>query len=471
MCPCPLITTLILIECSFLCVDGYYNATISIVTDLLRNRIAKIPPGPNNIKEQAKQWDLWIQNWSQFSFGSFVRSTAKGIKSQLAKGYLTPDEEKQVDKLDNYLPWPDAAITAYTVVDYYLALDVSLGKWLIEEMAQWFSLHMHTLEGGLEALPNAFASSEEGMGDMERYITYNRNVTKVEYYWKGKRSVKVSGVITSSGEKFCVEGHAVILTPPLHIIRGIKVVNATPILDGLDPAAIKKAAIDEDPIYKPFPVAFQKAIQNISYTPSTKLMLQYKKQFWNTGKDPEKDISAGCSKTSLPISQLYYPTEEKMYKASEYKGVPLQTIQINGEDFVFVPTPVTENQKGILMVYTWKSEALLWGALTKDMAIRLAVDQIEEIHPGSKELFEVGTVEAWASDPTTLGGFCILRPREYLSVLYLMQNRWRNVYFAGEGISFASGWIQGALGSGLRAAYQLYADDQPPKPKSTKVRE
>ena len=166
----------------------------------------------------------------------------------------------------------------------------------------------------------------------------------------------------------------------------------------------------------------------------------------------------------MPISQLFYPTEEKMYKASEYEstnGDPVKTIQINGEDYVIVPSPVTENQKGILTVYTRKSEALLWGALTKDMAIRLAVNQIDELHPGSKELFEVGSVEAWASNPTTLGGFSILRPREYLSVLYLMQNRWRNVYFAGEGISFASSWIQGALESGLRAAYQLYADDQP----------
>ena len=370
-----------------------------------------------------------------------------------------------MDELNKYLPWPDAAITAYTVVDYYLALDVSLGKWLIEEMAQWFSLHMHTLEGGLQALPNAFASSEEGTGNMEENITFNRSVTKVEYIWESneKKYVKVSGVITSSGEKFCVEGHAVILTPALHIIRGIKVMNGTPIPRGFDRAAIK-----DDPIYKPFPVEFQKAIQNISYTPSTKIMLQYKKQFWNTGKDPEVDICAGCSKTSLPISQLYYPTETGMFKASESEDTE-GPIVINGEEYV--PAPVAKDQKGILMVYTWKSEALLWGALTKDMAIRLAVDQVDELHPGSKDLFEVGTVEAWASDPTTLGGFCILRPHEYLSVLYLMKHRWRNVYFAGEGISFASGWIQGALESGLRAAYQLYEDDQPPKPLPTKVRE
>jgi monoamine oxidase len=446
------------IQFCFLFTDEYYNRTITIVTDLLRNRIKKIPI--RDKKQQAKEWDIWIKNWAQFSFGAFIRSTATGIKSQLEKGYLTQSEVLQVDELDKYLPWPDPAITAYTVFDYYLALDVSLGKWLIEEMAQWFSLNMHTLEGGLSALPNAFATQ----GEMEGNITYNRSVTKVEYIWTSDREklVKVSGVFTTSGEKFCVTGRSVILTPPLHVIRGIQIVNGITIPDGIDPRTIAK-----DSILKPFPKEFQKAIQNISYTPSTKIMLQYKRQFWNTGKDAEKDILAGCSRTNMPIGQLYYPTEVEMYKASE-NNVESGVEEIDG--YVIKPAPVTEDQKGILMVYTWKSEALLWGALTKDMAIRLAVDQVDELHPGmnTKELFEVGSVEAWASDPTTLGGFAILRPREYLSVLYLMQNSWRNIYFAGEGISFASGWIQGALESGLRAAYQLFADDQP-KAKPTKV--
>ena len=31
-----------------------------------------------------------------------------------------------------------------------------------------------------------------------------------------------------------------------------------------------------------------------------------------------------------------------------------------------------------------------------------------------------------------------------------------NVHFAGENLSFAPGWIQGALESGLKSAYQVY---------------
>ena len=32
-----------------------------------------------------------------------------------------------------------------------------------------------------------------------------------------------------------------------------------------------------------------------------------------------------------------------------------------------------------------------------------------------------------------------------------------NVHFAGETFSFTAGWIQGALESGLDAAYQVYS--------------
>jgi monoamine oxidase len=32
-----------------------------------------------------------------------------------------------------------------------------------------------------------------------------------------------------------------------------------------------------------------------------------------------------------------------------------------------------------------------------------------------------------------------------------------NVHFAGDALSFSAGWIQGALESGLKAAYQVYA--------------
>ena len=176
-------------------------------------------------------------------------------------------------------------------------------------------------------------------------------------------------------------------------------------------------------------------------------MLQYEKQFWNAD-----GIAGGFSKTNMPIGQLHYPTEVKVS-------------HLKGGSQSWAPKS-TKDQPGILIVYNWQTDALLWGALSEDQAIALAVNQIDEIHPevDTKALFQVGKRQAWANDPTTLGAFALLQPKDYINVLYLMQNSWKNVYFAGEAISFANGWIQGALESGLRAAYQLFKDDKtPPK--------
>ena len=413
--------------CSF--IVTYYEVTVKCVKQLLKNRLDSVPR--TDIKAQAEQWDLWTNNWCQFSFGSFLRNTLEGIKTVLVFDDKVKKNDKTLNELEKYLPWPEIAIAGYGVFNYTLSQDVSLVSVLQDEMGKYCSPKMHSLEGGLSALPNAFA----GEGKVEPLITYNRTVMKVEYKGSGaSKSVKVSGVVTSSSQPFSVEGRSVILTVPLHILRGIQIVN------------IGSCSKND------FPRDFQQAIEDITYTPSTKIMLQYKKQFWNTGKSSETDITGGFSKTNMPIGQLHYPTEVKVIPEP---GIP------GGGDWI--DAPVNEDQKGILMVYTWKSEALLWGALTEEQAIMLAVQQIDEIHPetDTKALFQMGKRQAWASDPTTLGAFAMLRPREYISVMYLMQQTWRNVYFGGEAISFTNGWIQGALESGLRAAYQLFSDDQP----------
>ena len=368
----------------------------------------------------------------------------KGIKSQ-----LKIDDNFDItllNKLDDYLPWPEVAIIGYHVLAYTLSPDLSLVAALQESMGKWWTepkdpdhITMHSYCGGLSEIPKAFAAAKAGNKTVKRgcdkpaedktienLITYNRTVMKVEYKCdSGVKSVTVSGVITTSSDKpFSVTGRSVILTVPLHVLRGIEIVDASGKPD--------------------FPKEFQQAIQDIAYTPSTKIMLQYKEQFWNRGKDSTTDITGGFSKTNLQIGQLHYPTEVKL--------------DGNGD---WIPEPVTKDEKGILMVYTWDADALQLGALKEDQAIMLAVNQIEEIHPDSSQYFEVGRRQAWATDPTTLGAFVKLRPNEYVSVMYLMQNPFKNIYFAGEAISFANGWIQGALESGLRAAYQLFRDDQP----------
>jgi len=174
-----------------------------------------------------------------------------------------------------------------------------------------------------------------------------------------------------------------------------------------------------------------KAIEDIWQGPATKLMLQCKTRFWK-----EQGIRGGFSKTNMPIGQIHYPTE--------------------------VEDP--KSDRGILMCYTWKGEAFSFAALPPFIAIQEAVRQLEEIHPEIKEQFEVGAMQAWSSEPSAQGAYTLLKPYQYKNVRMLMVNPCLNIYFAGDGISFAAGWIQGALESGLRAAYQFYCTNEGNQP-------
>ena len=257
--------------CLFLPADDYYNDTKNVVTSFLIKRLKTCAPG--DIKAQADQWDKWTKNWCQFSIESFLRSPVAALMTQ-----LTPDDiitEKDIARLNKYLPWPEPAISGYSVFTYTMGLDMNLVAGIQEVMAGWWAPEMHSYGGGLSELPKAFlkGNAAKGMKGVEDCITYNRTVTKVEYKWsKGGKSVTVSGIDTSDpNKKFSVTGNSVIITVPLRVLRLIDIVNGSAGECGAKSIFVTKS----------FPREFQRAIQDISYSPATKIMLQYKKRFWN----------------------------------------------------------------------------------------------------------------------------------------------------------------------------------------------
>ena len=360
------------------------------------------------------QWLLWIENWDQFAFDAFLRSTYENILN-----VVKVQDENDLKPLKDLLPWPESAIRAYAVYNYTIQLDQSIITFLREDLGHWWTPNMHHIQGGMSMLPNAFTkASSDSCGrtsDLYPNINFNHTVREVKYLHERQPNgsfqnhVTVTGNFTTSGQEFKMTGDSIIFTVPLHILRQIKI------------NACGKT--------EPFPVAMQQAIENVWYGPSTKIMIQSKTRFWE-----KLNITGGFSKTNLPIGQLHYPTN--------------------------TPEAPIPGEKGILLCYTWKAEALLFGALPPQLAIHEAVREIAEIHPEITENFEVGAVQAWFSDPTTQGAYALLKPMQFNDVLRLVIRPYANLYFAGEGISFASGWIQGALESGLRAAYQFYSRNE-----------
>ena len=364
----------------------------------------------------SKDWSDWTNRWSRFSAMEFLTSSYDAIIER-----LKPDpKEESLESLKDLLPWNRQAILGFSAYNYTPGLTTSIVELLRDDLGQWWKSPMHTLEGGLSSLPWAFMNNTRNV-ELQTKVKFGMFVTSVTYESATRPKVAVTARNDSFSQQVStIEGDVAIITLPLNIVRQLT-------------------------FSPPLKSAFSDALMHITYSPSTKILLQCKERFWE-----KQGIYGGFSFTTLPIGQLHYPSNPHKKKGG----------------------------RGILMCYTWKQEGLLFGSQPTKMAIAQAVEETSLIHPEMKEHFEVGAVQAWYSDPTSQGAFAFLQPfqlqliNEYLLYPYPKPNPVLcspipPLYFAGEAISYTNGWIQGALESGLRAAYQFYCrnEDYVPVPK------
>ena len=395
--------------------ETYYSLTTNIVANQLKQKLRAA--GGDNRKE-SDVWDKWIMNWSKFSLMGFLQSTRDTVLQLLDVDHQLSSEESE--KLNKLIPWPEEAMKAYSVYSYTETLDQTLVQYLRDQLAKWWSNSMHHIKGGTAMLPEAFVKQRKlpnwkpGSIHLEEKIMFDVTVDEIEYGAidhddLNTQTVTIKGHRTNSRQPFEVHGDAVIITAPLHTIRHIKFVA-------------KKGTTPPEQLNN-----FLKALDDIWPLPGTKIMIQCKDRFWEA-----EGIKGGFSNTTLPIGQVHYPTYDES----------------------------SPNKKGILMCYSWKYEAYSLAALEPQMAVREAVRQIAEIHPQIKEKFEVGVVQAWTNEPFAPGMYVVFKPHQYLTVRKLVMYPCLNMFFAGDGISFTVGWIQGALQSGLRAAYQFHSRNE-----------
>jgi monoamine oxidase len=267
---------------------------------------------------------------------------------------------------------------------------------------------MHKFENGMEELPKAFINQ----GGLKNNILYRTKVQKVDY---SKNSVIVTAS-TLTGER---QFHAdyVIITAPLNIISNMS----------FNPS---------------LPAKKQDALTKVNYVPSTKVTILWRKKFWLD----QYNLRGGFSKSTTLLGQFHYETA----KNTDWE------------------------ERGVTICYTWNHEALVWQSMSNDEAVALVAGEIARIHATKigtnivdegkrKEILsylESGKVQAWYADPNTQGAFVLYNDYSSSYLCDLAEpvghcDHCRNVFFAGEGISFTHGWIQGALESGIAASYFL----------------
>lgn len=274
-------------------------------------------------------------------------------------------------------------------------------------------LYMYELIGGLATLPKAFYRSLINPCPTEYgECVPLKALGKVTF----KRGHQVTGLSQREGGSVAVqykERHSSIKRTKIFdfIVCGIPFSNLR--------------LIDLQP---QFNIEKMEAIRQLNLSPAQKTIFLCNRRFWEKDK-----IIGGTSSTDLVINSILYPTDT----------APIDS-----------PGVITAS-------YNWTQDALRLGNFIRKDAIEIIKRQIEEIHGLPKFILDSIVVAhktiLWTDHPWALGAFTFTTSKQNqlyarVSIAPEYNNR---VFFAGEHVSNAKGWMQGALQTGMFAANNI----------------
>ena len=167
------------------------------------------------------------------------------------------------------------------------------------------------------------------------------------------------------------------------------------------------------------------AIRSMHFESLYKMGLRFKTRFWErVGPTP---CRGGQSTTDLPIRWIVYPS--------------------NG---------IGDDGPGVLLVYSWMSDADLWSPLTPDQRRDLALANLAEVYNGKIDSKDGSVINVYdlimaTSDTVWSARNCTgdakFLPGQFLSRFEPARQPEGNIFFAGEHLSRHHTWIAGAVES------------------------
>jgi monoamine oxidase len=223
-------------------------------------------------------------------------------------------------------------------------------------------------------------------------ITYEAVVTQLRRTGDG---VHITWKHASSGTEHRIEAPFVVVALPFATLRDI----------------------DAD-----FTPAIRTATAAVDYVPAGKVAFQSVRRFWEL----DHQIYGGISWTSRDATQVWYPSG----------GL--------------------QKAKGILVgAYIW-SEDLGNEFAAKRPAKRLSntLDDVAHLHPEARHFLDLGVSVAWKNIPYSRGGWAEWSNEARATGFPLLQQGDGPYLFAGEHMSFLTGWQEGAV----RSAHKVLED-------------
>lgn len=283
--------------------------------------------------------------------------------------------------------WSEGAIEMYGLIADQEALMNSSFLELLREDVGGFYEDMLEIEGGMDNLPNAF------LPVLGRYIRFGARMVAID-----QSPDAVTVYYQTATGRFSITGDYAIIAIPFPVLRHIE-------------------------IMKPFTRVKQKAIRQLHYDASAKILLQCRRRFW----EEDDGIFGGGTVSDLPIRVTFYPDHGQ------------------------------ETGRGVILAsYTWSEDAQRWGSLSSRDRIEQALENLALIHPQIRDEAEVGASKMWHDDEFAGGAFALFDPGQQTLLHEAIIATEGRIHFAGEHASLAHAWIQGAIESGLRAALEIH---------------
>jgi monoamine oxidase len=334
--------------------------------------------------EKGKTWtQLWNEATSEF------RAQYEQGGQESLDDLLREYDQYSIREFLQMRGFSEGAMELYGVMSFRESnMNAAVVEQLREIVGRSFE-DMQEIAGGMDRLPVAFYEQ------LKPYVRFGAEVTALE---QSPDSVTVH-YRTGSG-RFSVRGDYAICAIPFSVLRDIEILNT------------------------PFSRDKQKAIRELNYNASTKILFQTRHRFW----EQTDGIIGGTTVTDLGVRRVVYPSFSD-----------------------------PEEERGTLLAsYTWGHDALRWGAMDGKTMVEQALEDVAQIHPEITTEFELGATQDWYRDPYARGAFALFEPEQQTRLQSAIVQPEGRIHFAGEHTSLYHAWIQGALESGIRAAREIH---------------
>jgi monoamine oxidase len=360
---------------------------------VLRSRYALAP----NEKDKTPD-DLWA-----ITIGARLHSLTDHEKADLSADAPITPAIRALDQQSIQQLW-EAAGLSQEAIDLLASvngfgpeLPTAVTEVLREEVRELWSHRFDEIVGGTDRLAAAFVDrlrSKPRMG---------AEVIGIEQDPARKRAAAIYRDGRSTGR---AEGDFVLCTLPFPVLARLR--------------------IDET-----FSGPKQRAIRDLHYDSSTKVLAVTSSRFWEV----DDGIFGGGTYTDLPTGITYYPADNAAARDPE----------------------VSRRPAVMLASYTWGQPARRLATLAPRDREALALEHLSRVHP---QLAKSGAVTrsaswSWDNHPWSTGAFAWFMPGQHSALHRNVIAPEGRVHFAGEHASLSHTWMQGAFESALRAVREI----------------